>query len=47
MSTRTKMGYAVIVVGMLVGLIINYFNYRINLKGKMGQQGNVESKQGK
>ncbi|MCJ7841108.1 hypothetical protein MUB24_09390 [Lederbergia sp. NSJ-179] len=35
LSTRTNVGYAVIIVGLLAGLAINYWNYQANLKGKL------------
>lgn len=37
LSTRSNLGYIVMIVGVIVGLVINYFNYQINLKGKLNQ----------
>lgn len=37
LSTRSNVGYIVMIVGVIVGLVINYFNYQINLKGKLNQ----------
>lgn len=38
LSVRNNIGYAVIIIGMIAGLIINYLNYRVNFKGKFEQQ---------
>ncbi|WP_186324596.1 hypothetical protein [Lederbergia graminis] len=35
---RTNTGYIVIAVGLVAGLVINYFNYRINLKDRLEQK---------
>ncbi|KRG11890.1 hypothetical protein ACA30_19670 [Virgibacillus soli] len=35
LTARTNTGYAVIIIGMLAGLGINYWNYRVNLKGTL------------
>jgi len=38
LSRRTDLGYSVIIIGLLAGMIINYINYRVNFKGKFDQK---------
>lgn len=44
-TARTNFSYGVIIAGMVAGLIINYFNYKVNFKGKI-EQGDAGAKQG-
>ncbi|MBS4224065.1 hypothetical protein [Lederbergia citrea] len=37
LKVQTNVGYIVIAVGMILGLVINYINYRVNFKGRMDQ----------
>ncbi|MBS4178919.1 hypothetical protein [Lederbergia citrea] len=37
LKVQTNVGYIVIAVGMILGLIINYINYRVNFKGRLDQ----------
>lgn len=37
LKVRNNVGYIVIAVGMVLGMVINYINYRVNFKGKFDQ----------
>lgn len=37
-TEQSPKGYIVISLGLVAGVIINYFNYRVNFKNRMEQQ---------
>lgn len=43
MKVRTNVGYIILIVGVILGLVLNYINYRVNFKGKFDQPKNKEN----
>ncbi|MFK4996810.1 hypothetical protein ACI2OX_02525 [Bacillus sp. N9] len=43
LKVRTNFGYTIVVVGVLIGLVLNYINYRVNYKPLLQQQKNNPS----